>query len=310
MSIFREGLAAAFRFSGMPHLIRAALVRNNATIIFYHDPAPDTVDLHLRYLARYYRFTTMDCLVDAIRSGVWERVPKRALVVTIDDGHRGNAALTEVFARHGVRPLIYLCSQIVGTGRGFWFRVPGIDAPSLKPLPQEERLARLKSQTGWTPALDLGPEGRHALSADELGAMKAHVDFGSHTRFHPILTTCSDAECREEITVSKAEVEALTGGECRHFSFPNGDYSERELVYAEAAGYQSARTIDLGWNGPDSDPYQLKMTGVSDDASLHVLAGQVVGFPTFFSRLLHGSPSGRHKPAIAGSRQTTNPAHD
>jgi peptidoglycan/xylan/chitin deacetylase (PgdA/CDA1 family) len=299
MSILRELISALFRFSGLPHLIRAVLVRRKATIIFYHDPDPATLERHLRYLSGIYHFIPLDLLVDAIRAGDWSRIPRRSMVITIDDGHQANARLTEIFERYRVRPTLYLCSQIVGTRRSFWFKLPGVDAPSLKALPQAERLKRLKTMQGWEPSQENAADAGQALSIAEIRQMKTQFDFGSHTRFHPILTACSDEESRDEILRSKAEVEELTGGACRHFSFPNGDYSERELAYAEAAGYLSARTIDLGWNGPDTDPYLLKMTGVSDDASINVLASQVVGFPTYFSRLLKGSLRGKHRIKIS-----------
>ena len=54
----------------------------------------------------------------------WARVPERALVVTFDDGHRGNHRLLPIFRRYGIRPTIYLCSQIVGTQRGYWVNEP------------------------------------------------------------------------------------------------------------------------------------------------------------------------------------------
>jgi peptidoglycan/xylan/chitin deacetylase (PgdA/CDA1 family) len=282
-----------FRYSGLPSLIRALLVRDRATIIFYHDPQPEVVERHLQYLAKHYRFETLDRVVDAIRRKDWTGIRRHSLVVTIDDGHRGNARLGELFARYGVRPTIYLCSQIVGTERQFWFRLPGVRAGESKPLPNAKRLAELKRRFDWDP-LTVNAGQRHALSLDELKQLQPHVDFGSHTRFHPILTTCSDAESREEIALSKQEIEAMLGSECRHFSYPNGDYTVREANFAREAGYVSARTVDLGWNGPDTDPYRLKMTGVSDDASVSVLACQVVGFPTYFGRLMKGCVRGGH----------------
>ncbi len=140
MSVVREIVAAAFRFSGLPGLVRAVFVRHRATIVFYHDPRPEVLDRHLRYLSKHYRYITLDRLVDAIRAKDWSGIPRHALVVTIDDGHRGNAALAHVFARHQARPTLYLCSQIVATNRNFWFKLPGVHAQPLKALPHEQRL--------------------------------------------------------------------------------------------------------------------------------------------------------------------------
>jgi hypothetical protein len=292
MSAIRETVAAVFRFSGMPSVIRALLVRGRVTIVFYHDPQPETLERHLRYLSKHYRFIPLDTLVDAIRHKDWTSIPRHALVVTIDDGHCGNARLGEIFVRYRARPTIYLCSQIVGTKRRFWFKLSGIRVQEKKLLPHGERLAALKAEAGWEQMKEFGE--RYALSLKELKEMQAYVDFGSHTRFHPILTTCTEEESRAEITLSKTELEQMLGLECRHFSYPNGDYGEREIEFVREAGYHSARTVDLGWNGPDTDPFRLKMSGVSDDASLNVLACQIVGFPTWFGRVLKGSFRGGH----------------
>lgn len=294
MSGFREAAVALFRFSGMPSLIRGLLVRNRVTIIVYHDPAPEVVERHLRYLSQHYRFIPLDLLVDVIRRKDWTSIPRRALVVTIDDGHKGNAKIGDVFARYGVRPMIYLCSQIVGRERQFWFRVRGVHSLELKHRSHQERLAELKQTYGWEPTDECRMDERQTLSVDELRKLQAGADFGSHTRFHPILTTCTDEECKEEIARSKQELETMLGIECKHFSYPNGDYSEREATLVRQAGYESARTIDLGWNGPATDPFKLKTTGISDDASLNVLACQVVGLPSYFGRLLKGSFCGLH----------------
>jgi hypothetical protein len=68
-----------------------------------------------------------------------------------------------------------------------------------------------------------------ALSVDEMERLIEAVDFGAHARFHPVLTTCLDAECETEIESSRTEVETVIGGACVDFSYPNGDYGDREL---------------------------------------------------------------------------------
>jgi peptidoglycan/xylan/chitin deacetylase (PgdA/CDA1 family) len=133
-----------------------------------------------------------------------------------------------------------------------------------------------------------------ALNQDEIAAMKDFVDFQSHTRFHPVLTTCRDDECGDEIARSKKEVEKLTAKECEHLSYPNGDYTEREIEIVKRAGYRSARTIDVGWNTINTDPYRLKITGIDDDASINMLAAQMTGVIPYLGYLLKGSFNGRH----------------
>ncbi|HKA39377.1 MAG TPA: polysaccharide deacetylase family protein [Burkholderiales bacterium] len=288
----REAVAKAIHLSGLPFLIRHAIARSRATIVHYHAPRPEVLDRHLAWLARRYAFIPLERLVQAIHARDWSGIPPYALVVTLDDGHMTNRAALDVFRRHGVVPTLYLCSQIAGTRRHFWFRFPAADVDALMRLPTHERLRRLAA-AGYSPTAQYPEAERQALSREEIAEMADGVEFGSHSRFHPVLTMCSDQECAEEIVVSHAEVEALTGRRCDHFAYPNGDYTEREIELVRSAGYRSARTIDVGWNGANTDPYRLKVTGVADDASVHRLAAQLSGVMGYLRYLRRGSLRGR-----------------
>jgi peptidoglycan/xylan/chitin deacetylase (PgdA/CDA1 family) len=286
--IAREISARALHYSGAPYLVRRTRARGFATVLLYHDPAPEVMERHLAYLAGRFVFTTLDRVVEAIAGRDWSGIPERALVLTIDDGLRGNHALLPAFRRFGIRPTIYLCSQVVGTQRRFWFQEPGPIA-SLKELPNRERLDALKRSSGFEPERSY-PEPRQALSRDEILEMAPWVDFGSHTRFHPILPRCDDGEAWDEIASSKRELEDLLGRPVRHFSYPNGDFGAREIAYVRRAGYASARTTDLGWASLESDPFRLATIGVSDDGSVHMLAAQLGAIANRLRRVLQRAP--------------------
>jgi len=294
----RDLAALALHWSGIPFLVRHTIARRRVTIVVYHDPGPAGLDRHLRYLAKRYSFVTLDRLVEAIRDRDISNLPPRSLVVTLDDGHRGNHRLKPIFEKYGVRPTLYLVSRVVATRRRFWFRHVGeARAHELMPQPNRKRLEILRERHGFTPTTEYPGEEPQALSAAELAELADWVDFGSHTCFHPSLVTCSDEECETELRESKRELEKLLGRECRHFAYPNGDYSEREIRLSREAGYLSARTIDVGWNGARTDLYRLRVTGVTDDASIHLLAAQLSGITMYLRYLRAGSLLGRHRPA-------------
>jgi peptidoglycan/xylan/chitin deacetylase (PgdA/CDA1 family) len=283
-STARESIAHLLRWSGAPWLLRRAHRRNAASILFYHDPKPAVLDAHLAYLRDRYSFTTLDAIVDAMERRDASALPDHAVALTFDDGHRGNHALLPVFRRHGVVPTIYLCSQIVGTGRRFWFQIPGMDADLYKPLPAAERLAALARDHGFDLLREYPAAERQALSDREIEEMAPHVDFQVHTRFHPVLPHCTDEEAWEEIAVAKRELEERLGRPCRHFSYPNGDYVARDAELVRRAGFASARTTELGWTRLDTDPFRLPCFGITDDASVAVLAAQLSGIPSFVRR--------------------------
>ncbi|RIL01575.1 MAG: polysaccharide deacetylase [Proteobacteria bacterium] len=291
-SLAREAPAQMLRWSGAPWLLRRA-TRRNAAILLYHDPSPAVMDAHLAWLRERYAFTTLDAVVDAIARGDASALPERALVVTLDDGHRGNHALLPVFRRHGVVPTIYLCTQVVGTARRFWFQQPGRDVQPYKRLRNEERIAALARECGFAPERAYPPEERQALCDAEIAEMAPWVDFQPHTRFHPVLTQCSDDEAWREIAGSKRELEERLGRPCRHFSYPNGDYREREVEMARRAGYASARTIDLGWARAGGDLFRLPCFGIADDATIPMLVAQLSGIPGYVRRRLQGQRGGR-----------------
>jgi peptidoglycan/xylan/chitin deacetylase (PgdA/CDA1 family) len=278
LSRLRKLVAGAIRWSGLAALVRHTWGRRRVAILMYHDPSPELLERHLAWLAPRYGLTTLSTVVDALRSGDWSRVPPRPLVLTIDDGHAGNLALLDVLRRHGAVPTIFLCSGVVATRRRFWFL--GVDAPTahrLKHLPNPERLAVLEREAGFREADEDDSADPEALSAADLERLGAVCEFGAHTRFHPILPRCTDAEAEAEIAGSKADLEELLGRPVRHFAYPNGLYGERELDLVRRAGFGSARTADLGWVGRGTDPHRLPILSVADDASLTDLAAELTG---------------------------------
>lgn len=276
-----ETLARGVVRAGLPRMVRTTISRRRASILLYHDPAPELLDAHLTYLTANYSPVSLDTLVDALRSRRFRDLPARAVAVTIDDGHRRNHDLLEVFRLHRVVPTIYLCSQIVDTNRHYWF----LDTPDpepLKTLPNADRLAAL-ARSGFDQTAASSADERQALTRAEIHAMRDHVDFGGHTRFHPILPMCTDAESAEEIGLCRSEVAAIVERPCRHFAYPNGDHSPRDRALVQRAGYASGRTTATGWVGPDTDPYRLPILGVPDDASVVRLAADLTGITSWLA---------------------------
>ena len=116
--------------------------------------------------------------------------------------------------------------------------------------------------------------------------MQDWADLGAHTRFHPILVTCDDEECWEEISLSRKELTPLVGREFDQFAYPNGDYSEREVGFVKQAGFASARTCDPGWNDAKTDRFRLKGIYIDDEASVDKFAVQLTGVPALARRLV------------------------
>lgn len=275
-ALAKETLYALVRASGLARLVQRLVGPSRVGILVYHHPRPEVLDRHLRYLRTVGHAVPLDTLVEALRRRDFSRIPPRSVVVTIDDGHRSNRELLDVLARHGVVATIFLCTRIVGTRRRFWWTaLDPSETRRLMRVPNSERERHLRERLGLAPEDEV--EERQALSFEELAEMAQLADFEPHTRFHPILPLCDETECRKEIVGSKRDLERLLGRPCRHFAYPNGAHTEREVEIVRAAGFASARTIEHGWNGVDTDPYRLKVLGIDDTASINALAAHLAG---------------------------------
>jgi len=263
----RRLIFGMLRWSGLAFLFRVAMQRTRTTILAYHDISPEALDLHLSVLGKRYHFIPLRDYAAALQSDRVGSLPPRSMVITLDDGLRGNYALLDVFRKHHVTPTIFICSGIVGTNRKYWWTAAAdshADLTRLKRVPDEVRLEVLAS-LGYDETASC-PE-RYALSRAEIAGMRDSVDFQPHTVFHPILNQCSNERSLREIVESKEMLEQEFGLDVFAFAFPNGDYSQREIEYLRSAGYQCAVTVETGLNDATSDPFRLRRLFIQTAAS-------------------------------------------
>jgi poly-beta-1,6-N-acetyl-D-glucosamine N-deacetylase len=285
------------RFSGIEYLFRRFCARNKITIIMYHNPEQDSFRNHMEYLSKRYQFITLSDLINFFYSNEPVELPDYALLVTFDDGWKGNFKLLDIFREYRMRPVIFLTSHLVDTDRNFWFTIcDPSDINLLKKAPSDQRLLSLKRIYDYYPEKEF-PDNRQALNMTEICNMKDHVDFGSHSGYHTILTKCDFEDKKEEIQGSVARLEELLKIQIDSFAYPNGDYDDEAIDLLRRSNIKIARTIDAGWNNRKSDPFRLKVTGVSDDASISKLASEMTGISRFIQYLVRGSFNGL-KPRI------------
>lgn len=280
------------RFTGFAALIRFLCARNSVSIVLYHNPDRDDFENHMAYISRKYNLISLSQLADAIATRNMKSIPRYALAVTMDDGWKENFDLVPVFNKYRFRPTIFLASHIVGTDRHYWWtHCPEEALDSLKDLPEKQRLSALR-EYGFELKNEY-PGDRQALNLEEIMQMATMVDFGLHTCYHPILPKCTADEKREEIIPCRQKVEEILGRPVSAFAYPNGDYDEECIEILKEAGVKIARSIDAGWNNHHSHPYRLKVTGVSDNASLTKLIAELTGISMFVQYLVNGSFNGK-----------------
>ncbi len=262
------------RYTGLPYLIREVFQRNKVTILLFHDLSKTEAELIFHTLKQKYNIIPLTLLRETIKNNAWKDLPKKSAVINFDDGLISNYYILPEIIKYSVPVTIFLCAGIINTKRRFWFHEmhPEISKEELKLKSNAERLKLLKTAGFSQEKENDAPE---ALNSAQIREMQPYVDFQSHTMFHPILPMCSDEESREEIFSSKSFLEEEYGMKVNMFSYPNGNYSDREIELCEEAGYEGAITVDFGFNSKKTNPYRLKrlpMEGTDDANELLVKA--------------------------------------
>lgn len=254
----------------IPLLVRELIQRKKITIILYHDIKPETAEKQFKLLQSKYNIIALKDYVEAKKLGNVDKLPPKSLIITFDDGHKNNYSLRPILKKYNIPITIFLCSSIVDTNRHFWFKhgLTNSQQQNLKKLPDEKR-SEILMKFNFDDTKEY--EDRQALSKDEIEEMKEIVDFQSHTMFHPVLTKCSLGRTEKEILQSKKDLELNYGLRIYALSYPNGNYSDREILIANNADYECGITLDPGFNSQDTDLFRLKRICLLDDTGISEL---------------------------------------
>lgn len=235
-------LRAAVEASGGWRRFDATLTRRLSVLMYHHvgpsrpgtypdlTVSPDAFARQISALAkRGYRGITPGEYLQARRGEIV--LPKRALIVTFDDGYADIAEYAfPVLARHGFGCVVFIVTdELAGTN-------------------------------SWDEAR--GSATHRLLSREQILDWQARgVEFGGHSRTHASLPTLGLQQLREEINGCRADMERLTGSSPQAFAYPYGDYDSRAVAEARAA-YALAFTTVEGTNCLGTDPHLLRRTMV------------------------------------------------
>jgi len=249
-------------------------------------------------------------------------LPENALAITVDDGYRDFYQVAyPVLREYGIPATVYLVSDFVdrtgwlwvdqvqyeflhGQARSFRMELSGQPPRSFelatpqtrraaaravteaaKKISNTERLRLLQmlpEQLG-APLPEQAPAEYEALQWDEVREMAAAgIDFGAHTRTHPILSRLDgEPELAFEIEGSKRQVERQVGRAVDHFCYPNGareDVGPDVVQAVRAAGFRTAVTTESGLNHVAEDPLRLLRIGVEPGLAVDYFERCAAGF--------------------------------
>lgn len=248
----------------------------NILSIYFHNPSLQTFNDCLLWLVNNdFEFIDANELLVLEESQLLNG--KNKVIITIDDGWKENLLNIIPIAHFNKIPItIFVTTAPLIDGGGYWWSyikaglkrgVTTCTIPFLKTLSNDNRLSIVNYVKSLI-YLD-----REAMTVEELKSIASspYVQIGAHTVTHPILTTCSDEVAAQEIQESKFILEAIIPMPITQFSYPNGNFSDREVAILKKQGYQMAFTTKPAMIklGKSLDLYRLPRLEVLDEATLN-----------------------------------------
>ncbi|MBN9006238.1 MAG: polysaccharide deacetylase family protein [Rhizobiales bacterium] len=292
-------------FAGVGTIFMLHHVRPRRDIPFQPNHHLEVTPEFLRMTLAHVRASGIDIVpVDEMHRRLTERdFSRRFACFTFDDGYRDNRDFALPVMREYDAPLtVYAASDFAeGTGRLWWValeRVIGatdrIDAAIggtdvsidtgtlegkqaafdrihdlLRGLPDDRDVAREMSGLCARYGIDEAAISRElCLSWDELKffADDPLVTIGAHTISHCNLAKQSESAAHQEMTESRARIEAALQRPVLHLAYPYGDRGAagpREFALAAAAGFRTAVTTRPGMIFPENAAHLTALPRIS-----------------------------------------------
>lgn len=262
--------------------------------------APETFDMHLQEIKRYFTVMRLKDWVERKQSG--DQLPLKACVVTFDDGWLDNYEFAlPLLEKHQVPATLFAVAEKIDTSFQFWPNMvmwllfnggtdylkqdellgsvyPDQGSPNrefaalyirrLKQFSDQDIFAALDAIHKKTNLLQSMP--RALMNWNELKQMQASgwVDIGSHTCSHKRLTHhLGSQELQHEIVQSRDLLESTLEQKIHLFCFPNGDYNQSALDMVKAT-YKAAVTTQKGIvSNNNFSLHELKRIGLHQQVS-------------------------------------------
>ena len=229
-----------------------------AVLAYHAIEDPERFEVHADLIRRDMNALSQEEALDAIR-GVRRGLPRRAVLITFDDGHRSVLDVAmPILRERGLPAVVFVVAGLLDTTSMLWTAEvaslaagPGGHAAagdarrfvrSLKRMPDEERveaIEQLRSREG------VEPQSTIQLRREDLPALEsAGIAVGNHTLTHPCLSRCTDAKIWHELQEAHDVITTAIGHHPTTFAYPDGDCDERVKRIVEATGYEAAFLFD------------------------------------------------------------------
>ncbi|HOV26499.1 MAG TPA: polysaccharide deacetylase family protein [Pseudobacteroides sp.] len=309
-------------YSGLYFILKKIFFKNGLYIFFYHsfvDTAKcrkdnkfislsavdkEAFEKQLKYFKKEYTLITMDEAYQLMVNK--DKLDKRYLVITIDDGYKDNYTYGyDLFKKYHVFPTIYLTANNVDKSIYLWpdilryivynstkthvdinifdihytfdlkdkyskFIFIEFMRENVKKY-DEDKKQEILEYLSKEFNVRIQKKCDTMLSWEEVQKLSSiGVSFGAHTLNHPILANLTKAKAEDEIYGSKVLIEQKTNKKVRHFAYPNGrecDINEHCINWVRKH-FDTATTTIPGINVPGDDLMKLKRIGLAYDYNI------------------------------------------
>jgi peptidoglycan/xylan/chitin deacetylase (PgdA/CDA1 family) len=301
-------------------LFTRRIYRNKLRIIMFHGIMEDALPLdcwwllkrskfiqQIEYLSKHFEFLSLD---QALSSSC---LPKHSCVLTFDDGYKSILTLVYPLLKdRGIPFTVYITTGPVSRNELIWtddvfLALETADAAltehfglgsntkdrefkmsflsRLKKMDYSKRnaiVAEILDLNTKPPTSFLGVNPFEMLTVEDVKTLASDplVTIGAHTVNHEILTRMPIEQAAMEIRRSKDALEAWTGQEVLHFSYPNGEYNTALKDKVREIGFRSATRIGLRINWRKK-PFELCRVGTDptdDDTMFCAMVNGIIPF--------------------------------
>lgn len=215
--------------------------------IYFHNPSEKLFEFVVKWFIKNgFQFISTDQLCDILENK--KEFPASSVIATVDDGWKENKqCIIEVAEKYNIPVTIFVTTKPVETGEAFWWsyaekglkkKLTEFTVNELKQFSNKKRLIEINN---IKKVLNLNREALTIKELKELSKLN-NITFGSHTITHPILTQCSDAISMYELSDSKRILTDWIDKTIKYFAYPNGSYTDREIIYLKKCGYKMSFT--------------------------------------------------------------------
>lgn len=256
-----------------------------ATLAYHGVDSAEAFSRHLDVLVEETHPVPLDDVADALAGRA--ALPRRAVLVTFDDGYRNVLDVgMPLLAERGIPAVVFVVAGLLDRDEPFWWqevedlvsaggtsertgatRAPRDVVRSLKAVPDGERRAALDElrATASRPA-----RRTTQLRTPELRLLESEgIAVGNHSLTHACLTRCNDEELAREVRESQEILTAALGRPPAAFAYPNGDCDDRVRRAVAAGGQQVGFLFDHRLTRfPPPDPLRLSRVRVDSTTTL------------------------------------------